>query len=339
MTRLPLPALLLALLLVLAACTSPPVDPYALEAQGARLVSAARGLQTATADAYIQQMLDLEATRRAGELHASATQGALVARQTAVAVEQTAAAGHISATATAAQVTRVAAREQQSAMATATRLVMLQQTEAQRAEGQRSLYTALYTFAGLASVMLGLALAVALARLLWLLPEYAVEWADRRRRMLDTASGPFVYYQYPDGAAMWMPAGDAFHLRPRRAFSPAPQPIPPAERLRVEICDPGEPDHDDPSLLAGRLVLDAIGLEGEQGAVIPSWRALQDRGRRWSSRSWQRAVQWLNQRGAVDVVDRNGTYLTGDYPTLYALNVALVGGKLRSPSPPPEARP
>lgn len=309
------------LALILTACGTAPVDPYALQSQGERLVNAARTLQTATADAYTMRMLDAEATRQAHEYTMQATADALHVRATAVAIEQTADAGHIANTATAGAVTQAA----YMAQVTATHVsAVAAQEQASRTEWQQ--WRAIgQSIAGVLLFVIGLALAVALARILWLLPEWIIEWQDRRRRVLDTASGLILLTETPTGYN-WMLASDAYHMRPRPGMLAA---VPQVERAPVitgEIVDAPQIDSDE--MLAGRLILDAININGRDANMIPGWRELQEEGNDWSSRPWQRAVSWLRQRGVIDTVERGGTYLNSRYATLHALNVDMVTGKL-----------
>ncbi len=311
---------LFAALLLLCACSSAPVDPYALQSQGERMVSAARSLQTATADAYVARMLDADATRQAHDYHMQTTADALNARATAVSIEQTAAAGHISATATAGAV----AQSAYMAQVTATHVSAVAAQEAATRAEFRQWRAIGQSIAGVLLFVVGLALAVAMARVLWLAPEWIIEWADRRRRVLDTASGLILLTETPNGYN-WMLASDAYHMRPRPGLLNVPQ-VERAPAITGEIVDAPQIDSDE--MLAGRLILDAINVNGKDANMIPSWRVLQEDGQSWTSRPWQDAVRWLKQHGAINTVERGGTYLSSRYATLYSLNVDMVTGKL-----------
>lgn len=331
---------MLLIALSLAGCTGGVSDPHALIAAGEA------ALQATDAAIYA---LGEEARGTAAAIAAEERQSALEARRTeqAMTLQQTESAGQVTATVGASwaiearataqavelQATQSAYLHMLSAKATEARIETLRQEETSRSEQNRQWHQFWYNFVSVLAIGISLfGVAPAMVRLLWKLSAYAVEWADRKRRMLDTASGPFVLYQLPDGNDMWMPATDAWHMRPRPGYAVGLPTIPQADRLEPAGETIDEPNIDDTQVLAGRLVLDAIGIEGQQGVIIPSWRSLRNNGRQWSSRPWQRAVQWLSERGAVDVVEKDGTYLAEPYPTLYSLNVALVANQL-SPTP------
>jgi len=59
---------------------------------------------------------------------------------------------------------------------------------------------------------------------------------------------------------------------------------------------------------AVELVRAAIGVMGEEGVIIPTWRKLDG----WTSERWQRAAGYLEQRAMVIMVERVGTKLLGD---------------------------
>lgn len=128
-----------------AGCAPMGVDPYALERQGNSLITAARELQTATADAYIAQMLDREATKGAGAAQTTATAQAIAldAERTvmALAVEQTQIAGQATQTAQALALQATAsggtAQAQQTAAAatpTAQAILLAQRVDEERAQ-------------------------------------------------------------------------------------------------------------------------------------------------------------------------------------------------------------
>ncbi len=317
-------------------------DPHSLIAQG-------EGYLAATDAAGRAMSVEAQATAQA--VAASERQNQLEARGTAMALElqATSAAGRTTATIGAAQAMLAQATAQSAALeatqgvrlqimaaqATEQRIQSLQTAEAQATERAERWGSFMFNVGSALMGIAGLGLTVALIRFSWWLSSAAIEWQDRRRRVMATPTGPMVLLIYPDGSEAWTPAHDVSSIKWRR------QPwLIPNSGDRIDVADaapvienyPGEEDTvDNSAALARSLVIDAIEVLGPDANVIPSWRMLKQKGKHWSSEPWQAAKRWIEEHGGA-VVDQGRTKLTPAYPSLYMLSVEMMNGTL-SPTP------
>lgn len=332
-------------LLILTACS--PTDPHAMIAAGQAALQATSAAEYALSLQARSTQAAQEALSRQMSFSATATAQSLSFSATANAARATAtidAARAIQAKATAekiqSQSTQDAYLAMLSARATQTRLASLQEQEVLQAryDNEQAQFTDLIfrVTIGLLSIFgvvpAGLYVIWKGAERLaeWL--SWKMTWEDRRRQVIETAAGPFVYTVLPDGREVWQPASEVWFSRPRMTTLTRSQTLQFSERIRPNVLE-----NADGLALAARLVRDAASLLGMDANIIPSWRALKESGKGWTSGPWQSAVNWLKSVGAVVTVDRERTSLSGEYPTLYSLSIAMTDGKL-SPAPTRDGR-
>ncbi len=159
----------------------------------------------------------------------------------------------------------------------------------------------------LATVIVGGIVIVFLARVLWSLAGWAIEWIDRKRSFMETRWGAYVYIQV-DGQYRWAPVHEIVQ---RPACAPRITNFRPANSVEAgQAIQPAPPTviyvGRSATVVAQKLIQDAVSQGYGQGDQVPGWRKLNG----WSSGPWQRAIAALVAASAIEKT-QEGNYLVG----------------------------